>query len=51
MDSEPLPDSLTRKQNNPVKEAMFTTVSSFIGYDNKYLKGVENGKPKYFRTN
>ncbi len=31
MDSEPLPDNLTRKQNNPVKEAIYITVSSLIG--------------------
>jgi|LAHS01.1.fsa_nt_gb hypothetical protein len=31
VDSEPLPDNLTRKQNNPVREAMFITVSSLIG--------------------
>ena len=31
MDSEPLPDNLTEKQNNPIKEAMSITASSIIG--------------------
>ena len=30
MDSEPLPDNLTRKHNNTVREAIFITVSSLI---------------------
>jgi hypothetical protein len=31
VDSEPLPDNLTGKHNNPIKEAMFIAASSLMG--------------------
>lgn len=53
MDSDPLPESLIRKQNKPVEEAMFITVSSLMGMDKispKSKRRIQNGRKEYLRA-